>query len=63
VVETCRVESAFHEQRRSLSDHAADRFLGQRLSPELDDQLVGGFSEVAVRIDQRAIEVEGDQAL
>jgi hypothetical protein len=57
------LERAANEQRCALTHHPADLFLGQRLSAELFDQLIGGLGEIASRVDEGAVEIEGNQAL
>ncbi len=57
-----RDERTADEHAGTFAHHAGDRFHRQRRSPELGDQLVGRISEVAPGLDQRAVEVERDQA-
>ena len=49
--------------RAPVAHHAAHRLFGQRRAAELGDQLVGRIREVAPGVDERAVEIEGDQAL
>jgi len=51
------------QQARALADHATDLLLGQRLTAELFDQLIGGLGKIAPRIDEGAVEIEGNQAV
>jgi hypothetical protein len=44
----------------ALAHHPPDRVLGQRRAAQLDDQVVGRIRQVASRIDERAVEIEGD---
>jgi hypothetical protein len=51
-----------NQQRCSFADHPPDRLFGERRATEFRNQLVGRVGEVAAGIDERAVEIENDQA-
>ena len=60
--ETRGRERTLHEDGCPFSDHRDDGRFGQRGSAPLGDQGVGGVCKVLPGVDERAIEVEDDQA-
>ena len=54
-------QSAPDEQRRTLAHHPADLLLGQGHATELLDQLIRRFGEIAPRVDEGSVEIEGNQ--
>ena len=58
-----RREGAIHQHARAVADHPPHRVLRQRPAAEPGDQLVRRIREVAAGVDERAVEIEGDQAL
>jgi hypothetical protein len=51
-----------HERRRAVAHHAADAIVGQPVRTARFVQRIGRVRDVASRIDERAVEVEDDQA-
>ena len=60
--ETGGAKGAGDQQARTLTDHVTDGFFGDWRSTELGDELVGGIGKIAARVDERAVQVERDQA-
>jgi hypothetical protein len=51
-----------HERRRAVAHHAADAIFRQPVRAARFEQCVGRVRDVAARIDERAVEVEDDEA-
>ncbi len=51
------------QRRRALANHPRDGVFRQRRAAELHDQFVRGLGEVPAGIDDRAVEIERDQAV
>ena len=55
-------ERAPHQHAGTVADVGGDDLLGERIAAELGEHGVDGISEILARIDQRAIQVEDDEA-
>ena len=61
-VESRPRERAPHEDGGAFSNHARDGLVRQARAAELLEQRVRGVCQVAVRIYERAVEIEDDEA-